>query len=165
MGALDSLLLVRINATDPDPAVDQEKTGRDGFVAYMTDCDSTHLTLVPNVAPVLFEVRRLPAAYLTGVLAGLSPVARRLMAFRAAVHRITQGEATVLEAHEPTGAPKDAVHVCTRADYGATLAPEPFVQAVADAYGAQTLEEMGQRALDLARLPRGKQGPFGYWGS
>jgi hypothetical protein len=166
--------VLRFNPTDPDPAIDTEKTD---LRAYITTRELDGVVFVPDSNPVYFNVDRLPQAFLTDVLDAVFPLAaRRLLAFRAAVHRVEDGNGPVasmgdsgnqdgppLVAYTEKLAPKGAAFVCRDGEHGTDVAPVAFAQAVGDLYGAETIQELGQVALDFARLPRGKKGPFTSW--
>jgi hypothetical protein len=113
------------------------------------------------VEPEWITVRRLPAAFLAGVVDAAATVAqRRVVAFRAAVHHVA-GRETRWRCSRPAG---QGLYVARAADYGVTLAPDEWVQAFADRFGTDAVQEMGEVALSLSRLPRGAKGPFGLWG-
>lgn len=152
MNPLDVVVkVIRCNSTDPDPALDLEQPRAVG--EYAVSRDSEKAPLREGVEPCWLYVRRLPAAWMATVLDGVFPLAaRRVLAFRAAVQRV-----------EPPG---DAAMVAEveAAQLGVQLAKEAWVQEVADRFGSEVLQELGQVAMDLSRLPRGKRGPFSYWG-
>lgn len=165
---LKTLRVIRVNPTDPDPAIDHEKTD---FRRYVTTREEDALAFKEGASPVRFDVKRLPAAFCTDVLDAVYPIAsRRLLAFRAAVHRVedangpVQADEHALVVYDEKSAPKGAAFVARDGEHGTDIAPGTFAQAVADLYGAETIQELGQVALDFARLPRGKRGPFSSWG-
>jgi hypothetical protein len=160
--------VLRFNPTDPDPAIDTDKSNLRGYIT--TREMEGNVVLVPDSNPVFFSVDRLPQAFLTDVLDAVFPLAaRRLLAFRAAVHRVEDNNGPVvfddvqLVAYTEKLAPKKAAYVCRDGEHGTDIAPVAFAQAVGDLYGAETIQELGQVALDFARLPRGKRGPFTSW--
>lgn len=163
------LQVVRVNPTDQDPALDFDAMmgpGRDGKPVrdYIQTRDPALLQFKAGEFPAWFHVQRLPAAFVADVLDGVFPLAaRRMLAFRAAVHMVDQGRGDVLKVHPKSTAPEGADFVGTTADHGTLVAPVSWVQEVADRFSAETVQELGQVALDFARLPRGKQGPFGSW--
>lgn len=163
------LRVVRVNPTDHDPAI-AEDVGTDALRKYVVTRDAENLKFVEGSNPVWFCVARLPQAFLTDVLDSVYPLAaRRLLAFRAAVHRIEDNNGPVnydgsqMVCHQEKVAPKNAAFVATDGEHGTDIAPLAFAQAVADLYGAETIQEIGQVALDFARLPRAKRGPFTSW--
>lgn len=157
-----TLRALRCDATDRDPAIIDPPTDADGakaFIAqwagYVRSRDEADLTglLREGVAPTWFIVRRLPAAWLCSVLDGVFPLAaRRALAFRAAVQRV-----------EVPDAPMVAADLGPE-QYGVALAPEAWMQTVVDRFGGDVIQEMGQVAIDLSRLPKGRRGPFSPWG-
>jgi len=54
--------------------------------------------------------------------------------------------------------------VASKADFGVTMAPDAWAQEIADRFGAEVVQEMGETILTHSRLPRGARGPFGFWG-
>lgn len=158
---LEPLRAVRCNSGDLDPALSADLTV-DDYRTYMMGRDPAVLRFTEGQTPVWFVLCRLPAAYLLDVLGPLGPEARRTRAFRAACHAVEGTEPLVC--HEPEDAPEKAPFVALPSTHGVTLAPESWVQAVADRFGAETVAEMGQVALDLARLPFGRRSGYRLWG-
>lgn len=165
---LKTLRVIRVNPTAPDESVDPNKSD---LRRYVLTREEDALAFKDGATPVRFDVKRLPAAFCTDVLDAVYPLAsRRLLAFRAAVHRVEDQNGPVvfddipLVVHDEKSAPKGAKYVSRDGEHGTDIAPPEFVQAVADAFGAETIQELGQVALDFARLPRGKRGPFTSWG-
>lgn len=156
MNPLDPIVrVVRTNPTDPDPALnlatDPDNLSR--FVAYRRDRDPEKAPLVEGKTPTWFYVRRLPAAYVASVIDGIYPrAAQRIHAVRAAVCRVELAEGDALTPTAPTDA-----------SFGVSLAPDAWAQDLADRFGAETLQELGEVALDLSRLPKGRRGPFSPW--
>ena len=162
-----TLRVVRLNPSDPDPALDVSVMSRpiDGdsisrAARYLTTRDESLLAFREAMAPTWFHLRRLSAAWMVDVLDGLfSAPAQRMLAFRAACHAIEGDEMlTVAQAGS-----KGARFVATEANHGVALAPEEWVQEIVDRYGLETVQEMGRVAIDLSRLPKAARGPFGYW--
>lgn len=163
--------VVRSNPTDPDPAHDP--THADNLVAdvseramtrYVFTRDEQHLRAREGMRFAWFHLRRLPAAWVAEVIDTLSTVSQqRVMALRAALHRVDDpaGEIATTPAADVTA---KSAFPCVAHRYGVELAPVDWVQEIADRYGAETVQEMGQIALDHARLPKGRTGPFVYWG-
>lgn len=165
---LKTLRVVRVNPTDPDPAVDSDKSD---LRRYILTREEDALAFKEGMHPVRFDVKRLPAAFCTDVLDAVYPLAsRRLLAFRAAVSRVEDQNGPVVEdgkalvVYDEKSAPKGAPFVARDGEHGTDIAPVDFAQAVADRFGAECIQELGQVALDFARLPRGKRGPFTSWG-
>lgn len=154
--------VVLINDTDPDPALDvvamRKAHGDDVLLQYLRTRDPALLCFRDGVEPTWIDVQRLPAAF---VARHIAPVAsldeRRLQAFRASVRAV--GKLTTVA---PTETSEHRRHA---ADFGVEVAPEGFVQSVADTYGAEAVQELGQLAVDIARLRRGARGPYFFWAS
>lgn len=169
---LKPLRVVRVNPTCYDPSL-AEDMPHDALRQYVLTREEKHLKFAPDGNPVWFNLNRLPQAFLTDVLDAVYPVAaRRLVAFRAACHLIESNGGPVsdeetgrrLQVYSAKLAPRESQgFVATDADHGVDMAPLEYAQLVADLYGAETIQEMGQLAMDFARLPRGKAGPFGSW--
>ena len=164
-----TLRCIRINPTDPDEALDPAAMAKplDGEAVsrgarYMLTRDEKYLAFREGASPVWFNLRRLSAAWMVDVLDGLfGAPQQRMLAFRAACHAIeAPGEPLVVS---PAGS-KGARFVAAEPNHGVSLAPEEWVQEVADRFGLETVQEMGRVAIDLSRLPRAARGPFGYWG-
>lgn len=168
MSALTAdLRVIRCNPTDPDPALCQEPTPENiaAIQAYVRDRDPAKAPLVEGLAPTWFVVRRLPAAYLSAVVDGIYGVAsQREHAVRAALHRVEVAGGDVLCVTPRAGAAAGTPFLATEAAHGVHLAGTDWVQELADRFGAETIQEMGTVALDLARLPKGRRGPFSPWG-
>lgn len=161
------LRALRCSHLCPDPAIDWQAMTVDGegqpvdlLARYVRERDPDLLRLVEGVEPDWIVVRRLPAAYLVGEIDGIASQARRrVAAFRAAVHAV-EGKEPMAVTPPGSKGPYEA----KAADYGVTLAPEEWVQAFADRFGTDAVQEMGEVALSLSRLPRGAKGPFALWG-
>lgn len=161
------LRVIRCNPTDPDPALCQDPTPAniEAIQLYVRDRDPAKAPLVADVTPTWFVVRRLPAAYLSAVIDGIYGVAaQREHAVRAAVHRVEVTGGDVLSVTPRKGASEGTPYLSTEAAHGVALAGNDWVQEIADRFGAETIQELGAVALDLARLPRGRRGPFSPWG-
>lgn len=162
-----TIRVLRCSPACPDPSIDftAMTQGEGGeriadLARYISERDEALLRFVEGVEPEWVTVRRLPAAFLVGVVDGCATVAqRRVLAFRAAVHHVAGREPIEVLAPGAQG-----LYVARAADYGVTLAPEEWVQAFADRFGTDAVQEMGEVALSLSRLPRGARGPFGLWG-
>ena len=162
-----TLRVVRLNPSDPDPALDVAVMSRpvDGdslsrAARYLVTRDESLLVFREAMAPTWFHLRRLSAAWMVDVLDGLfSAPAQRRLAFRAACHAVEGDE--MLTVAQPGS--KGARFVATEAHHGVGLAPEEWVQEIADRFGLETVQEMGRVAIDLSRLPKAARGPFGYW--
>jgi hypothetical protein len=165
MSALDPVLrVVRCNATDPDPALDMRPETVEQLVAYIRERDPAKLPLIEGTTPTWFSVRRLPAAYLSSVIEGIYPrAAQREHAVRAAVFRVECPGGEVLEVQSAKASPK-APFAGAEVAHGVCLAPESWSQELADRFGAEVLQELGEVALDSSRLPKGRRGPFSSWG-
>ena len=156
------LRVVRCNLTDPEPAV--EKMDFDALKAYITTRDPAKLELLEGVNPVWFTVKRLPQAFVTGFLASVYPLeARRAFAFRAAMHAVEGGAEGPLTVSPKGSDTTTARFVATEGDFKTQIAPEAWVEAIAERYGSEVVQELGQVALELTKLPLGKRGPFSYW--
>lgn len=170
-----TLRVVRINDTDTDPALDRaamsERIDPSGETSlrllgrYLRDRDEKDLRFVEGQKPTWFHVRRLPAAYLTGVLDAVYPLADRLrMAVAAAVHLVELGDGNALKCVPKSQAGKKDEFVSEPGLAGVDIAPPEWTQELVDRFGAEILAELGTVALTQSRLPRGKRGPFSYWG-
>ncbi len=165
------LRVVRCNPTDPDHAIDIKNPDTQ-LGKYVVTRDVENLRFLPDTNPTWFNVERLPQAFLTDVLDSVYPIAaRRLLAFRAAIHVIdgpngvyVTADDERLQAHPKGSAPKGAAFVCTEGDHGTDIAPLDFAQTITDEFGAEVIQELGQVAIDFARLPRKQKGPFSLWG-
>ena len=161
------LRVLRCSVLCPDPAIDVEAMTVDAegkpsplLHRYVRERDEELLRLVEGVEPDWIVVRRLPAAVLVDTIDALPSLAqRRVKAFRAAVHAV-QGKEPMQVTSPGTKGPYEG----KGADYGVTIAPEEWVQAFADRFGTDAVQEMGEVALSLSRLPRGAKGPFALWG-
>jgi len=162
------LKVVRCSPSNPDPAI--SKTMIDAPVAegerlaplakYISTRDESLLTFAEAVKPTWFVLRRLPLAFMTGVLDQVYPrAAQRVLAFRASCHAIEGAEPLSVEAPGTKGARFEA----TQADAGVTLAPMEWAEEIAQVYGAEVVQEMGELAMTHSRLRRGARGPFGFW--
>jgi hypothetical protein len=162
------LPVVRCNPTDPDPSTNvsgptPEATAElnKRWLEYIKSRDPEQFPVREGMTPTWFRVRRLPAAFFTGVLSNIYPVEqRRYVAFQAACHQIDVTEGTPLIAEKG----EKAQFKLSPASYGTEMAGDDWCQEVADRFGLETVQEIGQVALDLCRLPKGKRGPFSYWG-
>ena len=154
---------VRCNVLDPDPAFVDPPTdpaAREKYIAavgkYILERDPDDATplLREGVTPTWFHVRRLSLAWCNEALDDVVKIgARRALAFRAAMHRVECSDGAVMLAE---GLDPD--------QFGVRVAPRAWAQEVSDRFGAETIQEMGQVAIDLARLPKGRRGPFSPWG-
>ena len=176
----NTLRVVRINDFDPDAAIDREamrakcrevREGEDPDTVpsllgeYLRTRDEQHLRLVEGQRPTWIHVRRLPAAYLTGVLDGVFPLADRLrLAVAASVHLVEVGDGTALRCVPKAQAQRTEAYVSEPGIAGVEVASPEWVQELVDRFGAEILAELGTVALTLSRLPRGRRGPFYFWG-
>lgn len=162
------LPVVRCNPTDPDPSMNAigataEETAElnKRAMEYIKTRDPAQYPTREGMTPTWFRVKRLPAAFFTGVLANIYPVEqRRHVAFQAACHQVDVTEGTPLVAERG----EKALFRLAPASYGVEMAGDDWCQEIADRFGLETVQEIGQVALDLCRLPKGKRGPFSYWG-
>lgn len=163
----NSLRVIRANLTDPDAALNQagDEENIKRYTKYLIERDPDAAPLVEGVTPTWFVVKRLPAAYLSAVLNGIDTISmRREHAVRAACHRIEVADGDALSAVPSKGAAKGTPFTTRDAVHGVTLAGDDWIQEIADRFGAETVQEIGQIAIDLARLPKGRRGPFLGWG-
>lgn len=170
-----TLRVVRLNDTDPDPALDMdamrarvdpndEKSPR-LLMKYMETRDEQYLRFKEGAKPRWFVVKRLPAAYLTGVLDGVFPLADRLrLAVAAGVHRVECEDGDVLQCVTKAVASKSERFVSEPSAGGVDLAPPEWTQELCDLYGVELIAELGTVVLTQSRLPRGRRGPFSFWG-
>jgi hypothetical protein len=135
---------------------------------YAKTRDEQFLRLREGVTPTWFYLRRLPAAWMAQQLDPLFHRAQqRVMAVRAALHQIetaTDGKAETLQTTPMSEVKPGTLYPCTLTDHGVQLAPMEWVQEIADRWGAETVQEMGELIITMSRLPRGRRGPFGWWG-
>lgn len=164
--------VVRTNNTDRDPAFDLaanvaaplDAEGRSPFGRYIQTRDEHDLLLRDGATWCWFLLRRLPAAWVAEQVDPLFVVAQqRIMAVRAGLHRV-EDPAGPIEVTEPADVKPGSPFSCVEHKHGVTLAPVEWVQELADRYGAETVQEMGQVILDHSRLPKGRRGPFSFWG-
>ncbi|MBL0219661.1 MAG: hypothetical protein IPQ07_38075 [Myxococcales bacterium] len=168
MNPLDTTLrLVRCNPTDPEPTLTAEVSPENlaRLREYLSTRDPEKIPLAEGTVPTWFVVKRLPAAYLSSVLEGIYPrAAQREHAVRAALHRVELPGGEALSVVPRKSAPKGAPFTSTEAAHGVSLAGDDWIQELADRFGAETIQEMGEAIIDLSRLPRGRRGPFSHWG-
>lgn len=161
---LKPLRAARCNDTDCDPAIDAEAMDQEAMRRYLLTRDEQALSIKQGAVPAWFTIDRLPSAYLLEVLDALAPTIRQVLAFRAACHRIEPPGEEPLVAYTEASAPSGARYICKRMDRGIDQAPDSWVQEVSDRYSSETVREMGQVALDLARLPKATRRGFRWWG-
>lgn len=162
---------VRVNPSSPDPALDPkamaEEAATDGgtrslWGQYILTRDESLLRFRDAMEPAWFHLRRLPAAWMCDVLDGVfTASSQRLLAFRAGCH-------AVMVPGEPLSCSPSAVgssgrFVLSPPDRGVSLAPEAWVDEIADRFGLETVQEIGRVVIDHSRLPKGARGPFGLW--
>lgn len=164
------LKVLRCSPTNPDPAISEAMIGApvaegeklSPLAKYISTRDAALLVFNDGITPTWFHLKRLPAAWLAGSLDQVYPRSlQRIIAFRAGCHAVEGAPSETLAVLPPksTGA-----FVATKSDFGVTLAPEAWVQEVADVFGAEVVQEMGELIITHSRLRRGAQGPFGSWG-
>ena len=162
------LKVVRCSPSNPDPAISKsmiEAPAAEGdtlrpLAKYISTRDEALLTFAEGVTPTWFVLKRLPLAFMTGVLDQVYPrSAQRVLAFRASCHAIEGTEPLNVEAPGT----KSARFEATQADAGVLLAPMEWAEEIAQLYGAEVVQEMGEIALTHSRLRRGARGPFGFW--
>jgi len=161
------LKVVRWSPSSLDPALDiaamgptpdrSESLGSE----YIRTRDEGLLRFVEGGTPVWFHLRRLPMAWMANVVDVVYPrSAQRILAFRAGCHMVEiPGEPLAVVAPKEKGA-----YVASKADFGVTMAPDAWAQEIADRFGAEVVQEMGELVLTHSRLPRGARGPFRFWG-
>jgi hypothetical protein len=159
---LAPLRVLRINPRCIDPAIDEAGCTVEVFRRYIETRDASVVPLHEGAVPTWFTVKRLPASYLIEVLEPLPLAAQQLLAFRAACHTV-EAEGEVLSVHPSEGAPPKTRWVASPASRGVELAPDAWVQEIADRYGADTVREIGQVACDHAHLPFVRRGGFRWW--
>jgi hypothetical protein len=164
------LKVVRCSPSNPDPAISEamiEAPAEAGeklspLARYISTRDEALLVFNEGITPTWFHLRRLPAAWLASALDQVYPHSlRRIVAFRAGCHAIEGTPEQTLAVLPPKST---GTFVATKSDFGVTLAPEAWVQEVADVFGAEVVQEMGELIITHSRLRRGAQGPFGSWG-
>ena len=151
-----------------DPAIDFEAMNPPGaepgtlsaFAQYVRTRDESLLVLREGVQPAWVTVRRLPAAFLASVVDRVDGIAsKRVTALRAAVVSIDGPDPIQVTPHGGKG-----LYEAAPMDQGVAMAPDSWVQEIADRYGTEVVQELGEVALCVSRLPRGAKGPFGWWG-
>lgn len=164
-----TLKAVRCSPSNPEPALDAAvmfappEDGAEGTRAerYIRTRDPELLAFTTDAQPTWFHLRRLPLAWVVGVLDLLTTrSAQRVLAFRAACH-LVDGPGGPLKAQPPG---EKGPYVAKRADHGVHLAPEEWAQEIADRFDADVVQEMGEIAITASRLRRDARGPFGWWG-
>lgn len=161
------LKVVRWSPSNLDPALDIPAMGPSPDRAeslgseYIRTRAPELLRFVDGSTPTWFHLRRLPMTWLANVVDVVYPrSAQRILAFRAGCHTVEiPGDPLVVVAPKEKGA-----FVASKADFGVTMAPDEWAQEIADRFGAEVVQEMGELILTHSRLPRGAQGPFGFWG-
>ena len=169
MSALAPVLkVVRCSPSNPDPAISEamiDAPAAEGeklspLAKYISTRDAALLVFNEGAMPTWFHIKRLPASWLASALDQVYPRSlQRIMAFRAGCHTIDGAAPLAVLPPKSTGA-----FVASKADFGVTLAPETWVQEVADVFGAEVVQEMGELVMAQSRLPLGSHGPFGFWG-
>lgn len=170
-----TLRVVRVNDTDPDPALDlaamKEHVRADDpesptlLWEYMRTRDEQHLRFKEGMTPTWFHVRRLPGAYLTRQLDAVYPLAERLrLATAASVHLIEGSDGTALRCVPEKDAAKGDPFVSRADAAGVDVAPHEWTQELLDRWGAEIWAELGTIAITQSRLQRGRRGPFHFWG-
>lgn len=161
-----TLKVVRCSPANPEPALDAEAMvapAEGGALAerYVRTRDEELLRFTADAAPTWFHLRRLPLAWVVGVLdLCTTRSAQRVLAFRAGCHLIEVPGAPLRVL--PPGEKGD--FVARRVDHGVTMAPDAWAQEVADRFDADVVQEMGEVIITASRLRRDAKGPFGYWG-
>ena len=144
---------------------------------YWQTRDETHLRFLsgPDAEkPVFFHVKRLPAAFVNQVLAQIiHPAERQTTAFNAACHLVTRDDKVTpyefdgdaLRVYPSnTQVTKGLPFVAKDGAFGVDMAPqEAWPQVITDCFGIETVREMGQIAIDFAKLRVGARGPFSLW--
>lgn len=164
--------VVRTNNTDRDPAIDVvanaaaplDADGRSPFGRYIQSRDEADILLREGVVPAWFNLRRLPAAWIAEMIDPLFIIAQqRIMAVRAGCPRVDDPDGPI-EITQPADVKPGSRFPALEHKHGVVLAPVEWVQELADRYGSETVQEMGQVILDHSRLPKGRRGPFSFWG-
>lgn len=166
-----TLKVVRCSPLLHDPALDEAamlvvpEGSADALVTqYINTRDPECLRFTEARVPTWFTLRRLPVAWMSDVLDPIvNPSSQRLMALRAGCHLI-EIPGDPLAVQSPGTKAEGGVFVASPSSHGVTLAPQTWAQEIADRFGALVAQEMGQCVIDIARLPKGAKGPFGYWG-
>lgn len=161
--------VLRCNQSDPDPAIDvvammvkpESHPAPTILAQYVQTRDEELLKLVEGATPTWFHLRRLPAAFLASVIDSLlNRSEQRIMAVRAGLHRVEDPSGPL----SVVGPKEKGEFIASKGDHGTLIAPTSWVQELADRYGTETVQEMGELVLTHSRLRRGARGPFGYWG-
>lgn len=182
---LGKMRVVRIGDTARDPSLDWSMMLKEDLIGpYFRTRDEEHLRFLPGDTaekPVYFHVTRLPAAFMTQVISNLYQKAdQQTAAFNAACHLVTLADGLTPmsfnygDPNEPvllkvfpsnTQNVKGLDFVAKDGAFGVDVAPqEAWPQAITDCFGYETVCEIGQVAMDFARLRVGAKGPFALWG-
>lgn len=163
--------VLRCNAVEPETAHDYthadnlvEPASDRPIVKYVRTRDEAHLRLREGVKPTWFHLRRLPAAWMAQQLDPLLYRSQqRVMAVRAGLHQVDAPDGE-LSTTAPSDVKAGTKFPCVSTDHGVQLAPLEWVQEIADRWGAETVQEMGELIIVMSRLPKGRRGPFAWWG-
>lgn len=160
---------VRISFSNPDEAIDWEamsskktEAGVDYIVEYSKTRDEKYLIVKEGKEPTWFHIKRLPAAFLSCFVETMAQDTLKWhQCLRAALHSVQGHDAEGLDVL-PEGS--KGKYVASSFNYGVSFVPDEYIQDIADKFGSETLQEMGMIAYTFSRLPKGKTGPFGWWG-
>lgn len=153
----------------PDPALDIDsmtgKTEDDSsfYFKYALTRDEKYLIVNEGKKPIWFYLKRLSAAYVSCVLNNIPTEAgQRYTALKASIVMVEDENNGDMILSPPKSEGKFEY---INSEYGSTIAPESFMQELVDRYGSDCLQEIGNVALTMTRLPKAAKGPFGYWGT
>lgn len=162
---LGPLRVVACNGTYVDPAVDEARFTKDVASQYIRTLDLSTLPLAEGRKPVLFTLARLPVSYLSVISAMATEDRRRVAALLGSLRSVgREGDQPLAEVLPPTPKPPEGSPWVGAVVDGCLVAPAELAQWVADEFGFETVQQLGQQALDFARLPKAARGPFCWWG-
>lgn len=151
-----------------DESIDFSNTN---LLEFVRTRDIEHCRFLEGKTPVFFHIKRLPVAFLTGVLDAIYPIAdRRRVAFLASVFSVQSDDVVckfdgkLLQIFDTKIHREHSGFSGNSASFGVVMAVDEFAQACSDKFGAEIVQELGQVAIDFAVLPVEKRGPFTSWG-
>lgn len=169
---LGALRIILCNDTYADPAIDRKKADEpsegpgsgSAMVRYWTSGDASLLPLKPDARPVYITIARLPALYLAALMTDTNVERRKMRALLGAFRSAgVEGEKPLLEVLPPSPEPPEGSPFVGTMQDGTLVAPATLVQEIVDRWGYESAQQIGQWALDHARLPKEKRGFLGFW--
>lgn len=169
-GLLGPLRVVLCNGTYVDPAVDLAKLNADPSVmaALVEFPDVSRLPLKEGGKPMVWTLDRLTVGALSTINTlrsnGEATDRMRSLALLSSLRSASiEGEPPVVEVLQPGSKDeREGVFVGHMRD-GMLTAPQEALEFIRDRWGWESVCQIGQHALDFARLPRGARSGFRYW--